>query len=58
MDYKELLYNMMNECREDAERYLSGDKEDYLYCKETDEVYGDTDKNYSNRTRLCYELMQ
>lgn len=57
MDYKELLYKMMNECREDAERYLSGDKEDYLYCKETDEVYGDTDKNYANRTRLCYELM-
>jgi len=38
MDYKELLHKMMNECREDAERYLSGDKEDYLYCKETDEV--------------------
>ena len=35
MDYKELLHKMMNECREDAERYLSGDKADYLYCKET-----------------------
>lgn len=57
MNYKELLYKMMDESRGDAERYLSGDKTDYLYCKETDEEYGDTDKNYVNRTRLCYQLM-
>ncbi|PWJ12276.1 hypothetical protein [Ruminococcus flavefaciens] len=35
MNYKELLYNMMDESRGDAERYLSGDKADYLSCRDS-----------------------
>ena len=57
MEHIELLKQMISECRDDAERFLSGDKQEYLYCKEKDKEYGDTDKNYSNRTRLCYSLM-
>lgn len=57
MEHIELLKQMISECRDDAERFLSGDKQDYLYCKEKTKEYGDTDKNYSNRTRLCYGLM-
>ena len=57
MEYMELLKQMIAECRNDAERYLSGDKQDYLYCLEKDEKYGNTDSNYTNRTRLCYGLM-
>lgn len=57
MEYKELLRQMIIECQNDADSFLSGNKQDYLYCKERNETDGDTDKNYTNRTRVCYGLM-
>lgn len=57
MEYKELLRQMIIECKNDADSFLAGNKQDYLYCKERNETYGDTDKNYTNRTRVCYGLM-
>lgn len=57
MEYIELLKQMIFECRDDADRFLSGDKQEYLYCYERTKEHGDSDKNYTNRTRLCYGLM-
>lgn len=57
MEYKELLRQMIIECKNDADSFLAGNKQDYLYCKERNETYGDTDKNYTNRTGVCYGLM-
>lgn len=57
MEYKELLRQMIIECKNDADSFLAGNKQDYLYCKERNETYGDTDKNYTNRTRVCYGLI-
>ncbi len=57
MAYIELLKQMITECQSDVNCFLSGNKQDYLYCKERSETYCDTDKNYVNRTRVCYGLM-
>ena len=57
MEHIELLKQMITECQSDVNCFLSGNKQDYLYCKERSETNCDTDKNYSNRTRLCYGLM-
>lgn len=41
----------------DIKKYLSGDKEDYIYCGEKSPENGTYDKNYTNRKRLCYALV-
>lgn len=41
----------------DVQKYLSGDRSDYIYCAQTSPESGTFDKNYSNRTKLCYALV-
>lgn len=57
MTYKEILAEMLGELKKDVEKYLTGSRENYIYCKEHTEEYGDTDKNYDNRKRLCCGLL-
>ena len=57
MIYNDILKEIILECKKDAERFISGDKNDYLYKKFRDKQFGDTDENYKNRTRLCYGLL-
>lgn len=51
-ELKRVIFGYGNEVR----RYLSGDKSDYIYCAQRSEKSGTSDKNYANRTRLCYAL--
>lgn len=44
-------------CAKDVQRYLSGDKSDYVYSAERNEERGTFDRNYSNRARLCWALL-
>ncbi|MDE7293202.1 MAG: hypothetical protein K2N72_02130 [Oscillospiraceae bacterium] len=37
-------------------KYISGDKTDYIFCPVEDEENWISDKNYLNRTRLCFAL--
>lgn len=39
MAYIELLKQMITECQSDVNCFLSGNKQDYLYCKERSETY-------------------
>lgn len=57
MTYKEILAEMLGDLKKDVEKYLTGSRENYIYRKEHTEEYGDTDKNYDNRKRLCYGLL-
>ncbi len=51
-DFKRVIFGFAK----DVERYLSGDKADYVYRAEKDRERGTFDKNYSNRSRLCWAL--
>lgn len=57
MSYIEDFKNVIFGYSGDIKKYLSGDKEDYVYCEEKSNEYGINDKNYKNRKRLCYALM-
>lgn len=41
----------------DVQKYLSGDKSNYIYCGEKSDEWGTFDKNHKNRARLCYALL-
>lgn len=56
MQYSAIAKEMMQFLRSDLENYLQGRKENYFYQEEISEEYGKDDKNYTNRTRLCYAL--
>lgn len=56
MSYVEDLKNVIFGYSRDIKRYLSGDKEDYIYCEEKSLEHGIYDKNHKNRKRLCYAL--
>lgn len=51
------INEMLNLLKSDVDRFLNGEKSDYMYCEEILETYGSHDKNYINRTRLCYGLI-
>ncbi len=57
MNYTDTAKKMIASLKSDVDRYLCGEKSDYLYCEEILETYGSHDKNYINRTRLCYGLI-
>ena len=57
MVYNDILKEIILNCKKDVEKFRSGDKKDYLYKKIKDKTYGNTDGNYTNRTRLCYGLI-
>lgn len=52
-DFKSVIFGYAN----DVQKYLSGDKSDYVYCAEESEEWGTFDKNHKNRARLCYALL-
>ncbi|MDE5883634.1 MAG: hypothetical protein K2H29_00910 [Oscillospiraceae bacterium] len=56
MEYSAIAREMMQLLQSDLENYLQGRKENYCYQEEFSEEYGKDDKNYTNRTRLCYAL--
>ncbi len=56
MSYVEDFKNVIFGYSDDVKRYLSGDKEDYVYCEEKSLEHGIYDKNHKNRKRLCYAL--
>ncbi|MDE6724917.1 MAG: hypothetical protein K2J79_04860 [Ruminiclostridium sp.] len=56
MSYIEDFKNVIFGYSRDIKRYLSGDKEDYIYCEEKSLEHGIYDKNHKNRKRLCYAL--
>ena len=56
MQYTEELKRVIFGYGNDVLRYLSGDMSDYVYCAQHSEELGTFDKNYANRTRLCYAL--
>lgn len=56
MSYIEEFERVIFGYAEDVQRYLSGDKADYVYRAERSEDSGTFDKNYANRMRLCYAL--
>lgn len=51
-DFKKAIFSYSD----DIKKYLSGEKEDYIFCPEKSQEHGIYDKNYKNRTRLCYAL--
>lgn len=57
MNYIDITNEMLRSLKTDVEKYISGEKSEYIYKKEIIENYGATDKNYINRTRLCYGLI-
>lgn len=57
MNYTDTIREMINSLKKDIEKYTGGVKSDYMYCEEILETYGSHDKNYINRTRLCYGLI-
>lgn len=57
MNYIDTVREMIYSLNTDVERYTHGDKSDYIYCEEITKDYGSQDKNYTNRTRLCYGLI-
>ena len=57
MIYNDIFKEIILECKKDVEKFHSGDKKDYLYKKVRDKEYGDTDGNYTNRTRICFGLL-
>ena len=54
-DFKKDFKNVILGYSSDVEKYLSGNKEDYIFCKANDGG-GTYDKNHTNRKRLCYAL--
>lgn len=56
MSYAEEFKRVIFGFAKDVERYLSGKKSDYIYHAEKDGERGTFDKNYSNRSRLCWAL--
>lgn len=56
MSYIEELKRVIFGYADDVRKYLSGDKADYVYCAQHSEEWGTSDKNYTNRMRLCYAL--
>lgn len=59
MLYNDELKRVVYGYAKDVQRYLSGDKADYVYSAEyygENEESGTFDKNYANRMRLCYAL--
>ena len=57
MEYIEIFKEMLGSLRADVKKYISGNKEEYLYKKQHTEKWGDTDCNYTNRQRLLYGLL-
>lgn len=57
MNYIEEFKSVLFRYAHDVRKYVSGDKADYVYCAETSEEWGTSDKNYKNRARLCYALL-
>lgn len=57
MTRKEILNEMLCGLKAELEKYLAGNEKEYFYKKKHTEKYGDTDENYSNRTRICYGLL-
>lgn len=56
MSYAEEFKRVVFGCAKDVERYLSGDKADYVYRAEKDDKNRTFDANYANRSRLCWAL--
>ena len=56
MEYLAIAQEMLQVLQSDLKNYLQGRKENYFYQEEYSEEYGKYDKNYTNRTRLCYAL--
>ena len=56
MDYKEILSKISDILAKELDRYLSGDKEPYMYKCMRDEQYGDADEHQTDRKRLVYAL--
>ncbi|MBQ8967698.1 hypothetical protein [Ruminococcus sp.] len=56
MDYKEILSKISDILGEELDRYLSGDKEPYMYKLMRDEQFGDVDEHQVSRKRLVYAL--
>lgn len=56
MSYAEEFKRVVEGFANDVERYLSGDKADYVYRAEKDDANGTFDANYANRSRLCWAL--
>lgn len=57
MSYIEEFKSVILGYANDVQKYLSGDKSDYVYCAEESEEWGTFDKNHKNRARLCYALL-
>lgn len=57
MGYIEEFKSVLFGYAKDVQKYLSGDKSDYVYSAETSSARGTFDKNYTNRARLCYALL-
>ena len=57
MGYIEIFREMISGFRTDVEKYIDGEKSDYLYNPKRTEENGITDSNYLNRQRLLYGLL-
>ena len=42
MTYKEILAEMLGDLKKDVEKYLTGSRENYIYCKEHTKRLRDT----------------
>ncbi len=54
--FKQELTDLIYSYSKHIKKYISGNKTDYIFCPAEDEENGISDKNYPNRTRLCYAL--
>ena len=57
MGYIDIFREMISSFRTDVEKYIEGEKTEYLYKVKHTEDYGNTDANYINRQRLLYGLL-
>ncbi|MDE6593542.1 MAG: hypothetical protein K2K57_10845, partial [Oscillospiraceae bacterium] len=54
--FKQEFAGLIADYSKHIKKYISGDKTDYIFCPVEDKENGIYDKNYLNRTRLCYAL--
>lgn len=57
MSYIEEFKSVIFGYARDVQKYISGDKSDYIYSGEKSEEHGTFDRNYENRARICYALL-
>lgn len=57
MSYIEEFKSVIFGYARDVQKYISGNKADYVYSEGKSGEHGTFDKNYENRARICYALL-